>query len=252
VSTAAEDRELLLAARAAMRLELQQEAFDRAIRSENKLTDTEQRKRADEVRAATNDTLTWATGYTKTFNQHWKEQNRPTPWEPFPDWPFFPVVFEYLEDDANRVKIFEKSRTMMVTWAITAYLTLQCMLVDEREIAVQTITDEKGSEVITYAKQLYDSQPQWLKDEFPLPKPTDKQPMNEFRVGSSVMFVLPSGEGKIRAYHPWGFFSDESAFQPEAMIAFDEAMAAGTPKIIMNSTSNMGPFWDHNNDAEMV
>jgi len=43
------------------------------------------------------------------------------------------------------------------------------MLVDEREIAVQTITDEKGSEVITYAKQLYDSQPQWLKDEFRCP-----------------------------------------------------------------------------------
>jgi hypothetical protein len=76
--------------------------------------------------------------------------------------------------------------------------------------------------------------------------------MNEFRVGSSVMFVLPSGEGKIRAYHPWGFFSDEAAFQPEAMVAFDEAMAAGTPKIIMNSTSNMGSFWDHNNDAEMA
>jgi len=97
-----------------MRLEQQQEVFDRAIRSDNKLTDSEQRARADKVRSATKDTLTWATKYTKTFNQHWKEQGRSTPWEPFPDWPFFPVVFEYLEDDANRVKIFEKSRTMMV------------------------------------------------------------------------------------------------------------------------------------------
>ena len=105
MSTAAEDRDLLLAARAAMRLEQQQESFDRAIRAENKLTDAEQRKRADEVRAATKDTLTWATGYTKTFNQHWKEQKRPTPWEPFPDWPFFPVVFEYLEDDTSREKL---------------------------------------------------------------------------------------------------------------------------------------------------
>ena len=251
MSTAQEDRELLLAARAAMRLEQQQEAFDRAKRTDNQLTDVQQRKRADEVRAATKDTFTWATQFTKTYNQTWKEQNRPGPWEPFPNWPFFPVVFEYLESDESRVKIFEKSRTMMVTWAITAYLTLQCMLVDEREIAVQTITDDKGSEVITYAKHLYNSQPQWLKDEFPLPKPTDKQPANEFRVGSSVMFVLPSGTGKIRAYHPWGFFSDESAFQPEAMVAFDEAMAAGTPKIIMNSTSNLGPFWDHNNDADL-
>jgi hypothetical protein len=234
-----------------MRLEQQQEAFDRARRTDNQLSDTEQRKRADEVRAATKDTFTWATKYTKTFNQFWKEQKRPAPWEPFPNWPFFPVIFEHLEDDESRVKIFEKSRTMMVTWAITAYLTLQCMLVDEREVAVQTITDDKGSEVITYAKHLYNSQPQWLKDEFPLPKPTDKQPANEFRVGSSVMFVLPSGTDKIRAFHPWGYFSDESAFQPDAGIAFDEAMAAGTPKIILNSTSNMGWFWEHNNDAEM-
>ena len=235
-----------------MRLEQQQESIDRAVRSENKLSDAEQRKRADEVRAATKNTLTWVTKYTKTFNQFWREQKRPAPWEPFPDWPFFPIVFEYLEDDTFREKLFEKSRTMMVTWAITAYFTLQCMLVDEREVVVQTMTDDKGSEVITYAKQLYDSQPQWLKDEFPLPKPTDKQPANEFRVGSSVMHVIPSGVGKVRTYHPWGVFSDETAFQPEAGIAYDEARAAGTPKIVLNSTAALSWYFDFTHDAEMA
>jgi hypothetical protein len=141
---------------------------------------------------------------------------------------------------------------MMATWAITAYFTLQCQLVDEREVIIQTMTDDKGSEIITYAKQLYNSQPQWLKDEFPLPKPTDKQPSTEFRIGSSVMHVIPSGVGKVRTYHPWGVFSDETAFQPEAGIAFDEAMAAGTPKIVLNSTAALSWYFDHNNDAEMT
>jgi hypothetical protein len=235
-----------------MRLEQQQEQFDRARRTENKLTDSEQRKRADEVREATKDTFSWATRYTKTFNQFWREQKRSGPWEPFPDWPFFPTLFEYLESDDSRVKLIEKSRTMMATWAITAYFTLQCQLVDEREVIIQTMTDDKGSEIITYAKQLYNSQPQWLKDEFPLPKPTDKQPSTEFRIGSSVMHVIPSGVGKVRTYHPWGVFSDETAFQPEAGIAFDEAMAAGTPKIVLNSTAALSWYFDHNNDAEMT
>jgi hypothetical protein len=245
-------RELHLAALASLLLEQQQEEFDRGRRTENKLSDAEKREMADKVRGATSSTYTWLTRYTKTFNPHWKDHGWESPYRAFPSWPFVYPLCEYLEDDSERVKLIEKSRDMMATWTIAGYFTLQCQLVAEREVIVQTMTDEKGFEVISYAKHLYASQPQWLRDAFPLPKPLDKQPASEFRVGTSVMHVIPSGIGKIRSYHPWGIFSDETAFQPEAEVAYDEARASGVRKIVLNSTANAGWYYDFTHDATMA
>jgi hypothetical protein len=237
--TEAQIRQLHLSALATIALEQQQEEFDRARRTDNKLSDFEKREMADKVRAATEDTYTWLTRHTKTFNPHWKDHGWDSPYRAFPSWPFVRPLCEYLEDDSERVKLIEKSRDMMATWTIAGYFTLQCQLVAERE-------------VIVYAKHLYASQPQWLRDAFPLPKPLDKQPASEFRVGTSVMHVIPSGIGKIRSYHPWGIFSDETAFQPEAEVAYDEARASGVRKIVLNSTANAGWYYDFTNDATMA
>ena len=249
-----EEQEAVLrrAALASLLLEQRQEEFNRARRTENVISDAEERALADKVREATQGPWHWARNYTKTFNQHWQEQGKTTAYEPFPDWEFFPIVMEELADESERVKIFEKSRDMMVTWIITAYFTFECMLVPKREVIVQTMTDLKGNQVIDYAKHLYQSQPEFLRKKFPLPKPIEKQANNEFLVGSSKMWAIPSGQGKIRSYHPWGVFSDETAFQPEAGIAYDEARAGGVRKIVLNSTVTMSWYWDFCQDAETV
>lgn len=242
-------RDLRKAALAAMALQQQQEEADRARGRDTQASDEEQKALNKRVREATSSTLLWLTTYTKTFNPHWKEQGRESPYMPFPDWPFFPTLFEYLEMDDGEPKLFEKSRTMMVTWGIMGYFTLQAMLVPEREIVVQTMTEEKGELPIDYAKCLYASQPEWLRDAFPLPKPIDKQPMNEFRFSNgSVIFGIPAGAGKIRSYHPWGYFSDETAFQVEAGTAYDEALSAAK-KIVLNSTAAASWYFDFTSDA---
>lgn len=247
-----EEQEAILrrAALASLILEQRQEEFNRARRTENVVSDVEERALAEKVREATQGPWHWARNYTKTWNQHWREQGRTTPYEPFPDWAFFPIAMEELADDTERVKLFEKSRDMMVTWIITAYFTYECMLVPRREVIVQTQTDIKGVQVIDYAKYLYQSQPEFLRKKFPLPKPIDKQAANEFLVGESKMWVIPSGIGKIRSYHPWGIFSDETAFQPEAGVAYDEARAGGVRKIVLNSTAAMSWYFDFTHDAE--
>lgn len=244
-----DDQELRRAALAALILEQQQEEIDRARRSENQLSNEDSHKNAERVRAATCDTYTWLTQYTRTFNPHWKDQKLASPHMPFPDWPFFPTLLEFLEEDDDLPKLIEKSRTMMVTWGIMGYFTLQAMIVPEREIVIQTMTSEKGEQPIEYAKHLYLSQPQWLRDEFPLQKPMDKQAMNELRFANgSVMFGIPAGKGKIRSYHPWGFFSDETAFQEEAGDAYDEALSA-CKKIVLNSTAAPGWYFDFLDDV---
>lgn len=248
---ALDHRELRKAALAAIALENEQEERDRARGLESQVSDEEAHATAKRVREATKNTLHWLQHYTKTFNPHWKEQKLDSPYMPFPDWPFFSPLLEWLEDDEDTdPRLVEKSRTMMVTWGIMGYFTLQAQLVPEREIVVQTMTEDKGELPIDYAKCLWASQPEWLRDAFPLEKPLNKQAADELRFkNGSVIFGIPAGAGKIRSYHPWGYFNDETAFQPEAGTAYDEALSAAR-KVVLNSTAAASWYFDFLNDAE--
>jgi len=71
---------------------------------------------------ATADTYTWVTEHTETRNEHWVEENRPSPYEKFPKFPYFQVLFRIFELES--IVWTEKSRDLMVSWACVAYLTI--------------------------------------------------------------------------------------------------------------------------------
>jgi hypothetical protein len=201
------------------------------------------------VREATASEWTWLRNHTKTYNPHWKEEGRPAPEEPFPDKPYFPVIFDYL-NAPGKVKPIDKSRDMMVTWAIMGWFTIKAMMVPQREIVAQTMEKEKAAQCIDYAKCLYTNQPQWLKDAFPLEKPISKMSQFEFSLANgSVIWGIPGGKGKLRSYHPWGYFNDETAFQPEAGECYDEALSA-CQVIVLNSTAMDGWYCDWLDDRD--
>lgn len=240
--------DIRLAAQAALILQQRQEEIDRARGEDTRVVDVKLKQQSEEVRAATSSTYKWLTGFTETYNPHWKEQKRESPYEPFPKWPFWPAFFEWLEDD-EKVKLLEKSRTMMATWGIVAYFTKQAMLVPEREIIFQNMNDEKTIQMIDYAKCLWTRQPQFLRDAFPLWKPIERQAAKELQFANgSIIMGIPTGKGKIRSYHPWGYLNDESAFQAEAGESYNDALAACV-KIVFNSTAYPGWFMDMVNDA---
>jgi len=195
---------------------------------------------ADRVEKATSDTYVWVRQHTETFNEHWIEEGRPSPYEPFPE-------EEYLQDlfgmfDHEHISWIEKSRDMMVSWACVAYLTLHAMRVPQRGVLFQTQKFDKVIQLIEYAKCLYRRQPDWLRDSFPLAKPLDRQPKNglEFAHGGYVLGI-PGGANQIRSYHPWGYLNDETAFQRDAGECYNEALAVAKGKIILNSSA--GPGW---------
>jgi hypothetical protein len=194
------------------------------------------------IAAATADTFTWATCYAKTFNEHWKEEGRRDPHEHFPKIEYLRHVFELLEAEGERVHWFEKSRDMMLSWSLVAYFTLQAMKVPFRGILFQTQKEDKVIQLIEYAKCLYKTQPKWVRDAFPLKKAMAQQSDTElyFANGSSIIGI-PGGADQIRSYHPWGYFSDESSFQPEAGECFNEALAVVKGKIVFCSSA--GPSW---------
>jgi hypothetical protein len=245
------DVHALLRAEARRRADRYEETLARARDIEHHVSDEETAANNQRVREATQDELTWLGKYTQTHNPHWKEEGRPSPYEPFPDKPYFAPLFAFLHS-AGRVKPIEKSRDLMVTWAIVGFFTLEAMKVPGREIMFQTMKEEKVKENIFYAKTLYKRQPEWLKEAFPLAKPLERMSENELAFANgSVIWGIAGGAGQIRLYHPWGYFNDETAFQPEAGLCYEEGLSA-FQKIVLNSTAWPGWYADWIGDVEVV
>jgi len=186
----------------------------------------------------------WLAHHCRTFNPHWKEEGLESPEMPFPQKPYFKPIIEYLADPENEVVFIEKSRDMMLTWACMGYFTFEAMTVPAREIVCQTLEETKAHELINYAKQLWRTQPAYLRNAFPLTKDVDAFAANELAFqNGSVIWGIPGGKDKLRSYHPWGYFNDETSFQAEAGECYDNALAACV-KIVLNSTASAGWFSD--------
>jgi hypothetical protein len=116
------------------------------------------------------------------------------------------------------------------------------MTVPGRGVLFQTQNKEKVKQLVKYAKTLYETQPSWLKDAFPLAKPLRLRPelSLEFAHGSKIIGV-PGGADQVRSYHPWGYLLDEASFVDRAGECYNAALSVVSGKIILNSSA--GPGW---------
>lgn len=203
---------------------------------------------------ATRDAYVWVRQYTKTYNEQWVKQGRPSPYESFPseeERPDLPPIFELLAS-SEPVLWLEKSRTMMESWACIAYLTVNAMTVAQRGVVLQCQKEEKARQLVKYVKCLYSQQPEWLQDVYPLSKPLHSQSDLSCHWGKGGYVVgIPGGADQMRSYHPWAVLNDESSFQPEAGECYNEYLAAGPEKIIFNSSAGPGWFADARAGIEM-
>lgn len=237
-------------ARAVARKRVQEVEEERA-RSLQQVSETSSLEDQKRVREATATPWTWLKGNTRTFNPHWQEEGCSSPFEPFPDKPYFEPVLDVIH--ANPITFWEKSRDMMITWGIVGYFTWQAMMVPAREVIFQTLEAKKMWEMIGYAKCLYDQQPLWLREAFPLVKPSDRQAVDvlEFAHGGRLI-GLPGGAEQLRSYHPWGYFGDEASFMPDAINCLSNALGQGTQRIVFNSSAGIGSYSDMRRDVDAV
>lgn len=224
----------------------------KALLRANRIQASKPSKELEErAREATRDAYLWVTRYTKTYNEQWVKQGRLSPYESFPsaeERPDLPPIFELLASD-EPVLWFEKSRTMMESWAIIGYLTVNAMTVAMRGVVLQCQKEEKARQLIKYVKSLYSQQPQWLQDAYPLSKPLHSQSdlSCQWATGGYVVGI-PGGADQMRSYHPWAVMNDESSFQPDAGECYNEYLAAEPEKIFFNSSAGPGWFADARRD----
>ena len=221
--------------------------LDLRVRARLEANQTRKAKTDTRVAEAIHDPYTWATEHTETYNPHWVEEGRPSPYEPFPRDEYLRDVFIIMQ--LERIWWWEKSRDMMLSWACVAYLTLEAMKVAEREVLFQTQKEDKAVQLVDYAKCLYRRQKPFLRVAYPLSKPMNRQAKLrlEFANGSRIIGI-PGGANQIRSYHPWGYLNDESSFQPDAGECYNEALAVVSGKIIFNSSAGPGWYADARHD----
>jgi len=206
------------------------------------------RKLLDQAGEATRDPYVWATEYTQTYNPHWVEEGRQSAYESFPPFEEYPHIYDlFLAFSLERIHFIEKSRDLMVSWACVAYLTNRAMIVPAREVLFQTQKEKKVKQLIKYARCLYERQPQWLRDAFPLGRHQSDLVLS-FAHGGAI-YGIPGGANQIRSYHPWGYLNDESSFQPDAGECYNEALSAVAGLIIFNSSAGPGWFADVRHDV---
>jgi hypothetical protein len=200
------------------------------------------------VRSAMGSAHHWLLNHTMTFNEHWADEGFESPEEPFPDFEYLPLVMQLLEAQ-EKVVCLEKSRDLMASWMCVGYFTFMAQKRPRTQCVFQSQQKEKAFQLIDYAKQLWRSQPKFLRDAYPLTKDVDAFSESEMIYAhGSQLFAIPGGKDGLRSYHPWGYMSDEAGFQPEAGGAYATALA-GCNKIILNSTANASWYADFRNDA---
>lgn len=206
------------------------------------------RQRSSQVQDAMRHPYTWVREHTQTWNEHWVVEKRPTPYEPFPDWPYFEPLFDMFM--AERITWLEKSRDMLVSWGCVAYLTWEAQRTPHCGILLQCQKAKKVIQLVDYAKCLWERQPGWLREQFPLSKSLQRQSSFELEYANgSYIAGVPGGADQIRSYHPWGYLNDESSFQPDAGDCYNEALSAVAGKIIFNSSAGPGWYADARHDV---
>lgn len=187
--------------------------------------------------------LYWLQNLTLTEDDHWLAKGTPQK-APWPRKSFFRFLFgEMMMPVAMPIEecqslYIPKSRQMMTSYAVCALITWMCQFMPGIFWVMQAGTEAKALELGRYVQILWDNQPEFLRLRYPLTKSSS---LEKVWGNHSRVLAVAGGQNQIRGLHPWGYFNDESAFQPE----FQECINSVLPvarQIVAVSTATPGPF----------
>lgn len=180
------------------------------------------------------DPLYWAQHWTRTENPHYVEQELQFR-SPFPVKSYFGPMFKAF---AHEDRLFiPKTREMLTSWATMVWATHRAQWF-KAECVVQTESEDKAKQLLSYAECLYRNQESFLRQFHPLTG--EPSALNiQWKDGGRV-FGIPKGETKIRMYHPTIYIMDEAAFLPEAEQCYNAAHPVARQIIAISSA---GPGW---------
>lgn len=158
----------------------------------------------------------------------------------FPPW-------DYLKDLAGvtasrRLVVVLKSRQMLVSWTMVAFLLWECILRGSSEALIISKREEEAKELLHRAKFIYSHLPESMQ----IPIGINTKNILEFPGINSRIISLPSSPDIGRTYSPNRILWDEMAFTPDDEAVFQSLQPSldGGGKFIGVSTPN-GKHTEH-------
>jgi hypothetical protein len=194
---------------------------------------------------SSNDPFAWVTRFTKSRDDQWASKGT-TPYAHFPAKPHIKWALDLMR--TQRRLLIAKSRDLMLSWCMVAYAVWEAEFRAPASILIQSQTQDKALELVSgretpgYARTLWEQQDEFLRNAFPLTKPSSDfaGDLLAWKNGSIIKGV-PSGESQIRTYHPRLFLVDEGAFL-EGFAASWSAAESVASKIVAISSAAPSDF----------
>ena len=152
----------------------------------------------------------------------------------FPDWPYLRRFVETVH--AERLAIVLKSRQMLASWTVSAYLLWHALFNGECDHLILSKRSDEAEEMLVRVRFMFHHLPDWMK----VSVGVNNKNILEFRGSNSRIISLPATPDVGRAYAPGVVFWDEMAFTPydEEIFASLQPALDGGGKFIGVSSAN--------------
>lgn len=193
------------------------------------------------ARKATEDPFYWMTECTKTKD----EQNPLDPYKPFPKKRYLLECARVLLDPKETAAYVYKSRTMMLSWEVSALASWTAFTTPATKVVIQSQDHDRAIHDVMNCKVLWENSIPRLREKWPLPKALKDQPFDRFRLSNGSEIVgIPGDPRKIKSEHPTIYIQDESAIIEQGEESLNEAVATRCLKIWCVSSAYPGWFAD--------
>lgn len=156
-----------------------------------------------------------------------KDEHATGPDKPLPDKPYIRTLLRELT--THQFVVLVKSRQILATWTILAYLLARALTRPNQLIIVQTKREDDARNLIGRCYHYYDRLPQWIRAVRPrVHKPLASDYKLELPANKSLIWGIPQGADIIRSNTVSVFFSDECDYQPDALAS----VRAAVPSLI--------------------
>ncbi len=129
----------------------------------------------------------------------------------FPDYPYLKDFVHIMHHE--RLLIILKSRQMLITWTVMAFIVWDCIFHGSSEVLIISKREAEAKELLQRSKFIYNN----LPDEMKITIGYNNKNILSFNNRNSRIISLPSSSDIGRTYSPRRIFWDEMAFTP-----FDE------------------------------
>lgn len=154
----------------------------------------------------------------------------------FPSYDYLKEFVSFLQNE--RLLVVLKSRQMLITWTVLAFIVWDCILRGSSEVLVISKREAEAKELLQRAKFIYNN----LPDEMRITVGSNNKNILSFNNLNSRIISLPSSADIGRTYSPKIIFWDEMAFTPfdeDVFQSLQPALDGGGSFIGVSSSNGM-------------